>query len=107
MESLPWSAVSLVCTVLIGIYTWIAVGQRAHREQLADLASDITKRMGHLEQEVAAQSERLRHVPTSAQVSELAVAIGELRAEVRSVGGHLTAMSARLDRIEDYIARKS
>lgn len=106
MENLPWSAVSLVCTVLIGIYTWIAVGQRAHREQLADLASDITKRMGHLEQEVAAQSERLRHVPTSAQVNQLAVALGELRAELKGVGAHLSAMSARLDRIEDYMARQ-
>jgi predicted nucleic acid-binding Zn-ribbon protein len=106
VTELPWAAVSLVCTVLIGIYTWIATGQRVHREQLDSMKAELSKRIGHVEQTIATIDERLKHVPTADQVSALAVAIGELREAVRGVSTQVTGMNARLERIEDYMSRQ-
>jgi len=107
VNDVPWPAVSLLCSLLVGLYTWIATGQRVHHEQLETLRRDVEKRLATVEHEQAKQTEQLRHLPTAEQLNALVVTIAELRADVRSLTTQVTALSARLDRIEDFMSRQT
>lgn len=97
MQDIPWPLIALLFTVLltalIGIYAWIA-GIRAV----------LDARMGKIEQSNAVIEERVEHLPTSREVTELTAATQRLAVEMAGVIKALDGLSHRLDLHEEWFA---
>lgn len=122
-----------VITIAIAIYAYASDRQRAHRDQLdavrkdhedriekkgaeiARLREDVDKDLDALRAEhdarlrasesgLAQTRERLTHLPASTEVAELVARVREMQAELRAT---ITPVSARLERIEDYLHNRS
>jgi len=112
-----WHAVGFLFTLTVGVYTWIANGQRAHRtdldnhrgEQDAKIVRVETKiaaleqRVGGLENRVVEVVERIAHLPTQGELHDLTSLMIELRGEVRALRDQSALTSARVARFEDYL----
>lgn len=92
-----------ILTTVVGVYAFIADRHRAHRDQLDALRADSERRTGALEREVERLTERVRHVPSAADVADLVAASRELRSDLRGLRDLLGAISVRLDRHDEFL----
>lgn len=112
--------------IALGTFVLAAMGWafRQHLTQLIEKAMhEVASKssVDALAARVGAHGDRLMtietamiHLPTAAQVSQLTVAIADLRGELRAVGENvegldrqMTGMTRRLDLIDDHLRQKS
>jgi hypothetical protein len=98
VENVPWPLVALlvsvVLTAVIGIYAWIA-----------GIRSGLDARLGKNEQTIAVIAERVEHLPTSREVTEMTAAIQRLTVEMAGVIKSLDGLAHRLDLHEEWFQR--
>lgn len=95
MQDIPWPLVALLVgcllTAFIGIYAWVA-----------SIRSGQDSRIGECEQSIAVIEERVKHLPTSREVTEMTAAIQRLTVEMVGVIKSLDGLSHRLNLHEEW-----
>lgn len=117
----PLEAAQLGTTGLVGIYSWVAAGQRVlkreHEDARAELGrriaknrDDADKRVAEVERRLAVAEEAARHAPTAVQITQLIETMGSLRGDVRTQGaviegmrGEVLAMRNSLRNYEEHM----
>ncbi|TQI78714.1 uncharacterized protein DUF2730 [Serratia fonticola] len=90
-----FSAVQWLVTVAIGIYAWVISRQAATNGEVLELRT-----------RVIALEERVRQLPTQQQLAQLMVQLGATEAQLNNIGVQLTAMSRRVERIDDFLMKQ-
>lgn len=97
MDNIPWPLVALLVgcllTAFIGIYAWVA-----------SIRSGQDCRIGECEQSIAVIEERVKHLPTSREVTDMTAAIQKLTVEMAVVNKFLDGLQRRLDLHEEWFA---
>lgn len=103
------SLTGLALSTTVGLYTWIASGQRVHRDQLDEARAReddrhgiLERRLADVERTQAQQGERLAHVPSADDLHVVATELAGTRAEFRAVREAMVAHSLRMDRHEEF-----
>ncbi len=120
----PFEVAQLGTTGLVGLYSWIATGQRvlkreheaANKElgkRIAQNRVETDKRLAEVERRLSVAEEAARHAPTASQITQLIESIGSLRGDVRTQGavidgmrGEVAAMRNSLRNYEEHMLAK-
>lgn len=114
---LGWNVLQGLLTAGVWCYAWVAARDRARRDELEKLresqeerfrgikkARDAQdERQKKLEREVATLQERIEHLPTDADITELTSSISGLKARVEGAMETIERVDRRTNRIEDWL----
>ncbi|MEO6917577.1 MAG: DUF2730 family protein [Collimonas sp.] len=79
----------------IGFYAWLSNRQAATADDVANLATRVTK-----------VEEQLRHLPDLAMVNELAGDMKAVKSELTAIKESIVPLARSMDRINDYLLNR-
>lgn len=86
--------------VLVGFYAWANGRHRATRDHV----ERVERTQADQRRELDVLQERIRHVPTAAEVAQVSAEVRVLAAKLDGLGSGIETINVRLHRIEDYMS---
>ena len=99
-----WASVMLMFVNLLGL--WLMTRSRASKEELAQrdsLHAELASTVAGLDKRTAVMEEAMKHIPTQEDLSQLNVSVSKIQGSLESFTIATTAMSAALDRIQQFL----
>lgn len=93
--AIPWDLIGIVITSGAGLYGW-----------LSSITSGLDRRLGKVEARFESLTEKIEHLPTAKEISDLRIIIARLDVTVGGVGSELRTLSRRFDLHEEAKLRR-
>jgi hypothetical protein len=93
---LPWHAVHFVCSLVVGVYTWVSASQKASDREVQEMRTRL-----------ATMEERMRHTPTEAEGRTVIVAMAAQQTKLEALIEKLESMSNRFERYEEHMLARN
>jgi Protein of unknown function (DUF2730) len=100
-------AAQFLLMIIIGVVTWTRKPGEDAGAAVQSHKEDVAREISSVNQRLALFEERIAHMPTDEELAQLAGNVQALAVETKNLASGQDAMKRQLNRIEDYLLKKS